>query len=270
MTRVASNCSEIVAFALMEDKVMRFFLVPLAVLIVCAAMGVAGSPQQGVRWDFEDGTIGQLPKGWTAARTGQGDGSVWKVVEDSSAPKGKNVLAQTSESPGVVFNLCMTNEPSFKDVELSVSFKAVRGKKDQGGGLVWRYIDANNYYVARMNPLEDNYRLFKVVNGKRTQLATKEDLRVPVGEWHVLNVTMNGDQIECSLDGEKHLEAKDGTFPKAGTVGLWTKADAQTYFDDFAVSVPKRLGSTSHVTRSRSVPGASNWKGQLKNNRDSW
>jgi hypothetical protein len=115
----------------------------------------------------------------------------------------------------------------------------VRGKTDQGGGLVWRYVDADNYYIARMNPLESNYRLYKVVNGKRTQLVTKEDLKVPVGQWHVLAVTMKGDQIECSLDGKKYLEAKDSTFPMAGKVGLWTKADAQTNFDDFSVAVPK-------------------------------
>ena len=218
---------------------MRFFLVPLALLFGCVASEVAGSLQQGDRWDFEDGMVGQLPKGWSSAKTGDGLGSVWKVVEDISAPKGKKALAQTSESPGPMFNLCVANEPSFKNVVLSVSIKSVRGKTDQGGGLVWRYIDANNYYVARLNPLEGNYRLFKVVNGKRTQLATKDDLKIPVGEWHTLSATINGDQIECSLDGKQCLEAKDTTFPMAGKVGLWTKADAQSYFDDFAVGVPK-------------------------------
>src|SRR5438094_512454 len=84
-----------------------------------------------------------------------GEGSVWKIVEDKSAPKGSKVLAQTAEGPGPLFNLCLADETSFRDLEITVSFKAVRGKKDQGGGLVWRYADPNNYYIARMNPLED-------------------------------------------------------------------------------------------------------------------
>src|SRR5207237_9664812 len=109
-------------------------------------------------------------------------------------------------------NLCVADGPSLKDVEIAVAFKAVRGKNDQGGGLVWRYQDANNYYVARMNPLEDNYRVYKVVAGKRIQLETKEDLKVPVGAWHTLRVTMKGEQIECYVDGKKQLEAKDSAI----------------------------------------------------------
>jgi hypothetical protein len=120
-------------------------------------------------------------------------------------------------------------------VEVQVAFKAVRGKADQGGGIAWRYLDANNYYLARMNPLEDNYRVYKVVAGKRIQLGTQEDVKVPAGEWHVLKVKQAGEQIECWLDGKKYLQVKDDTITKAGHVGLWTKADAQTYFDDLKV-----------------------------------
>lgn len=90
-----------------------------------------------------------------------------------------------------------------------------------------------------MNPLENNFRLFKVVGGKRTQLATKDGLKVPTGEWHTMSVSMKGDQIKCALDGKKYLEVRDGTFTKRGKVGLWTKADAQSHFDDFRVSGPK-------------------------------
>jgi hypothetical protein len=188
------------------------------------------------KWDFEDAEVGKLPKGWTAAKTGEGEGSVWKVVEDKTAPKGPKVLAQTAEGPNALFNLCVADDTSFKDVEVTVAFKANKGTKDQGGGIVWRYADANNYYVARFNPLEDNYRLYKVVAGKRIQLATKEELKAPAGEWHTLTIKMIGDQIECHLNGKRQLEAKDDTFPKAGKVGLWTKADAQTTFDEFTVS----------------------------------
>ena len=111
------------------------------------------------------------------------------------------------------------------------SRQAVKGKADQGGGVVWRYQDADNYYVARMNPLEDNFRVYKVIAGKRIQLETKENLKVPAGEWHTLSIKHVGDKIECSVDGRKYLEATDSAITAAGKVGLWTKADAQTYFD---------------------------------------
>jgi hypothetical protein len=189
------------------------------------------------RFHFDKEDVGKLPKGWKAAQTGKGEGSVWKVMADATAPsKSGLVLAQTAESPSALFNLCVADDTSYKDVEVSVAFKAVKGANDQGGGIVWRYQDANDYYIARMNPLEDNFRVYKVVAGKRIQLATKEDLKAPVGTWHTLTITMVGDHIECSLDGKKCLEAKDDTFTKTGRVGLWTKADAQSYFDDFKVS----------------------------------
>ncbi len=176
--------------------------------------------------------IGQLPPGWVAAMTGEGPGSVWMVVEDATAPGGR-ALAQTSAAgPNKLFNLCVAKKTSFRDLDLSVSFRAVAGKLDQGGGLVWRYIDAKNYYVARMNPLEDNYRVYKVVAGKRTQLATAS-LKIDAAKWHILRVVHVGKHIECCLDGKRYLDTNDGTFLKAGKIGLWTKADAQTHFVSF-------------------------------------
>jgi hypothetical protein len=193
-----------------------------------------GAKEHAFRFSKDD--LGKVPKGWTAAQTGRGEGSVWKVVADETSPsKTGYVLAQTAESPNALFNLCVADDTSGKDVEVSVAMKAVAGAKDQGGGLVWRYKDANNYYVARYNPLETNYRLYKVVSGKRVQLATKEDLDQPAGKWITLKVEQKGDAIECYLDGKKALEAEDNTIQKAGKVGLWTKADAQSYFDNLQV-----------------------------------
>ena len=179
-----------------------------------------------------DAKVGELPHGWLAAKTGEGPGSVWQVVEDATAPKGKKVLAQTSDKgPDGLFNLCVAENTSYKDIDLAVAFKAVAGKTDQGGGPVWRYKDANNYYVARMNPLEDNYRVYKVVDGKRTQLGSA-DVKIPAGEWHTQRVVHKADHIQCYLDGKLYLDVKDDTFKDAGKVGLWTKADAQTEFAD--------------------------------------
>jgi hypothetical protein len=214
---------------------MRWIILLVACAVLGAALEAAEEKVRAFRFGKDD--AGKVPAGWKADKTGKGEGSVWKVVADDTAPsKSGYALAQTAESPSAMFNLCVVEDTNYKDVEVTVAFKAVAGQKDQGGGIVWRYQDANNYYVARMNPLEDNYRVYKVVAGKRIQLETKEDLKVPVNEWHRLKITMKGDHIECFLDGKKQLDAKDGTFTKAGKVGLWTKADAQSHFDDFKVA----------------------------------
>jgi hypothetical protein len=214
---------------------MRWFAVIALAGLLMTSLGAAGEKERSIV--FKKADAGKLPKGWKAAKTGKGEGSVWKIVADKTAPsKTGHVLAQTAAGPGSLFNLCVATDTDYKDVDVTVSFKAVKGEKDQGGGIVWRYQDANNYYIARMNPLEDNYRLYRVVAGKRIQMETKEDLKVRAGTWHVLRIKMSGDQIECYLDGKKYLEGKDTTFTKAGKIGLWTKADAQTYFDNLKVS----------------------------------
>jgi hypothetical protein len=213
---------------------MRCLNAVTALAVLGGALAAADDRQPLFKFCKDD--VGKLPAGWKADQTGKGEGSVWKVVADDTTPsKAGFVLAQTAESPNAFFNLCVSQDSSFQDGEISVSFKAVKGKNDQGGGLVWRYQDADNYYICRMNPLEDNFRVYKVEGGKRTQFQSA-DVKVPAGEWHTIKVVQKGNQIECSLDGKKYLEAKDDTFPKAGKMGLWTKSDAQTYFDDFKVN----------------------------------
>jgi hypothetical protein len=210
-----------------------------ALTMLLLVIGAAEQDKPVLRIDFEDAVVGQLPAGWTADKTGKGDGSVWKIIEDKTAPKGAKVLAQTSLSgPNALFNLCIAAKPIVKDLDLSVSFKAVAGKKDQGGGPIWRCKDANNYYICRMNPLEDNFRLYKVVDGKRIQLATAEEIVAKEGAWHTIRVVQVGDQIRCYFNGKKLLEAKDDTFADAGKIGLWTKADAVTSFDDIVLTAP--------------------------------
>jgi hypothetical protein len=206
--------------------------------LIALALIPASDLHQARNITFAKSDLNKSPTGWTVTQTNQGENSsVWKVVADATAPSRTGfALAQTAASPNAVFNLCIANDASFKDVEVHVSFKAMAGKRDQGGGIVWRYQDENNYYVARMNPLEDNYRVYKVIAGKRIQLeTTKDDVVVPAGEWHKLTIRHVGDKIECFLDGKKLLAAKDNDIAKAGKVGLWTKADAQTRFDNFMV-----------------------------------
>jgi Domain of Unknown Function (DUF1080) len=212
------------------------FLLTVLVALPGVSLLVAADDQvRGFPFGPED--VGKVPAGWKADKTGKGEGSVWKVVTDNTTPSKKGyALAQTAAGPSPLFSLCVAEDTRYKDVEVSVAFKAVQGKIDQGGGIVWRYQDANNYYIARVNPLEDNYRVYKVIAGKRVQLETKEELNVSAGEWHTLKIKMTGDQIECYLDNKKELEAKDATIQEAGKVGLWTKADAQTHFVEFKVS----------------------------------
>jgi hypothetical protein len=213
---------------------MRWFQSVALLALAGAALSAAEEKARTFRFAKDD--VGKVPTGWHADKTGKGEGSVWKVVEDDTAPsKTGLVLAQTAESPGGVFNLCVVDDTSYKDLELNVAFKAMEGKQDQGGGLVWRYQDANNYYICRMNPLEDNFRVYKVVDGKRIQFDTKEGLKVPTGEWHTIKIKQVGDTIECWLDGTRYLQAKDDAITTAGKVGLWSKADARSYFDGLTV-----------------------------------
>ncbi|MBI3465826.1 MAG: DUF1080 domain-containing protein [Planctomycetes bacterium] len=215
---------------------MRFSC--LLTVVGCVLLG-ANTALAEDTWNFEDAQIGKLPEGWSSAKTGKGPGSVWKVTEDESAPAGSKVLTQTSpDGPNPLFNLCVADATSYKDIDLTASFKALTGKLDQGGGLVWRYKDANNYYVTRMNPLEDNFRVYKVAGGKRTQLGSS-DVTAAAGKWHTIRVVQKGDHIQCYLNGKLHLDVKDDTFTSGGKVGLWTKADAVTSFDKLSVSAPK-------------------------------
>ena len=208
----------------------------LAMLVALTGIVVSAEEGKERAFKFSKDDVGKVPNGWKAEQTGKGEGSVWKVVADETAPsKSGYVLAQTAESPRAIFNICVAEDAKYKDVELSVSFKAVAGKLDQGGGFVWRYQDHNNYYICRMNPLEDNYRVYKVVAGRRTQLGGKEGVKIKADEWHKLKVKVKGNNMEGYLDGEKLWEITDDTYADAGQVGLWSKADAQTHFDEFKV-----------------------------------
>jgi hypothetical protein len=174
-------------------------------------------------WTFDDETPGAIARGFT------NEVGKWTVVTSDSG----KALAQSAKNPDSVFNVALAGDTNARDVDLSVRMKAIGGEYDQGGGLVWRARDVKNYYLARYNPLEDNYRAYKVVNGKRT-LLQNADIAHTAG-WHTLRVTMEGDHIECSYDGKKYLDVKDSTFPEAGKIGLWSKADAQSQFDDLTL-----------------------------------
>jgi hypothetical protein len=185
--------------------------------------------------DFESFEVGKLPDGFSTALTGSGGPVSWMVKEESSAPSGGKVLAQTStDQTDYRFPLCVYDPVTAKDVEVSVKFKAVAGKVDRAAGLVVRFQDKDNYYIVRANALEDNVRLYKVVGGSRKQFAGTK-AKVSSGEWHALKLEVKGKHFEVFFDDKLLFEADDDTFKEAGRVGLWTKADSVTYFDDLKI-----------------------------------
>jgi hypothetical protein len=196
---------------------------------------------QGHSWNFDDDALGRNAPGFTDA-TGQ-----WRVAEDASAPSGSHVLAQESANAGSVFNVVFVDDTSFEDVDVSVRLRGVAGREDQGGGVVWRAQDVRNYYVARYNPLEDNFRVYSVKDGVRRMLRSVS-VELDHDAWHTVRATMRGDHIECYLDGTRSMDTDDGTFSTGGMIGLWTKADAQTHFDDLAAHAARPIIDPSVVS----------------------
>jgi hypothetical protein len=184
--------------------------------------------------DFDSDKTGKMPNGFSNQMTGKGGLGKWEVTNDDTAPSTPNILAQTSQDYfGYHFNMAINEKEIYDDLELFVKFKGVKGREDQGGGPVWRYQDANNYYIARANPLENNFRVYKVVDGNRLQMDSAR-LKVSSNEWHTIKIIARKNHIQCYYDGKPYLEVTDNTFQK-GKIGLWTKADAVTYFDDLEV-----------------------------------
>ncbi len=191
--------------------------------------------QTGERvWNFDRDTPGKPPAGFTSALTGQGAIGQWVVMKEATAPSQPNVLVQASDDKtDYRFPLAIAEGTNYKDLALSVRFKAISGKIDQGAGLIFRLKDKDNYYVVRANALEDNFRLYHVVSGRRIQFAGA-NFKVTSHEWHEIKVEARGDEFKCYYDGQLKFSAKDSTFKDAGKIGLWTKADSVIYFDDLA------------------------------------
>jgi hypothetical protein len=191
---------------------------------------------------FDSAKMGALPAEWSSAMTNRGGAPRWEVLQDTTAPSQPNVLAQTStDGTDGRFPLAVCDESDLKDGDVSVKFKPISGKVDRAAGVVWRYRDPNTYYVVRANALEDNVVMYKVEGGQRIALAPKGTSpktygvkhKVPSGAWSTLRVTFHGPVFTVYLNGERLFEVDDSTFTQAGKVGLWTKADSVTYFDDF-------------------------------------
>jgi hypothetical protein len=198
------------------------------------AFGLGAST--GTVINFDTAPLGKVPPGWTVAMTNRGGAPKWEIRKDQSAPTQPYVLAQVSNDPtGNRSPLAILDRMSLRDGDVSVRLKPVAGHEDQGGGLVWRYRDENNYYVARANALEKNVAVYRVVNGRRSQVLAVAKHEIPINAWSILKVSARGNRFQVYVDHRRVLQGQDNTFPSAGGVGLWTASDSVTYFDDFRV-----------------------------------
>jgi len=200
-------------------------------------------PVRQVTIDFEKSEAGVLPAEFTAELTAGGGEVKWVIESDPTAPAGEKVLAQTStDKTNKRYPVCVYNEFSGKDVDVSVRFKAISGEVDQAAGIVWRYKDKENYYVVRANALEHNVVMYKTQDGVRSDLKLKGKdsgygvkAEVPKDQWSTLKVSAVGNSFVVSLNDKPLFEVVDDTFTEAGKVGVWTKADSVTHFDDLRV-----------------------------------
>jgi hypothetical protein len=179
--------------------------------------------------NFDDAKVGEAPTGWTATRTGSGTAR-WTVEKDDTAPSKPNVLKQSGEA---TYPVCIKDATSLKDGFVEVKFKPAAGKEDQAGGVIWRAKDADHYYIARANALEDNVTIYHTIKGKRVSFKNT-NAKVASGQWHTLRVDFAGNKFTVTFDGKKVIETSDDSFADSGKVGVWTKADSVTLFDDFS------------------------------------
>ncbi len=207
--------------------------ISLTIIGTTLAVGLAAAETV----NFDNMQTGAPPAGWTATQTGSGTAK-WAVERDDSAPSKPNVLKQSGQA---TFPVCFKNETNVKDGFVEVEFKPVSGKEDQAGGVIWRVQDANNFYVFRANANENNAVLYKTVNGKRSPLdivGRKGGYgvkgTVASGQWHTLRIEFAGNRFKAYCDGKHLFDVEDNTFAGAGKVGVWTKADSVTLFDDFS------------------------------------
>lgn len=204
---------------------------PFSILL---ALGLVASPGRIINFDADP--LGKVPSGWTVPMAGSGSASRWEVLRDLTAPTQPYVLAQLSADSGANrFPLAIFNAVSLRDGDVSVRLKPVAGRLDQSGGVVFRYRDAGNYYLASTDARQQDVALFKVENGQRIPIGSPVKHEVPANAWRILKISVSGARIQVYLDHRRILSAEDSTFTAAGKVGLSTARDSVTYFDDFRI-----------------------------------
>ena len=201
-------------------------MVTRVLFLIMSPMSMAMAQTQTI--NFDNFKTGDPPSGWTATKTGSGQAK-WTIEKDDTAPSKPNVLKQSGQA---TYPVCLKDDTSLRDGFVEVKFKPISGKEDQAGGVIWRAKDSDNYYIARANALEDNVTIYHTIKGRRTE-KKRTNMKVASNEWHTLRVDFQNTHFSVTLDGKKAIEWDDNTFREAGKVGVWTKADSVTLFDDF-------------------------------------
>ena len=218
----------------MNGVVMAWIFI-ISIALVGTVTAQADQEIKPKTWNFDSDSISASPSGFEFQRTGKGSLGWWIVLAEKDAPSSPNVLAQIdTDNTDYRFPIAVANEPLLSDLRLSARCKPVSGRVDQACGLVFRYQDENNYYVTRANALEGNVRLYYVKDGRRHQIASW-DGKVAKGIWHEIRIDARGEHLEIYWDGKKVIDAHDTTFRDAGKIGVWTKSDSITYFDDLSL-----------------------------------
>ena len=199
------------------------WIVPMLITSLAATTAVADTI------NFDKDSTGAVPSGWTCGVTGRGSPK-WLVEADPSAPSQPNVLKQSGQG---TFPWCARKEVAVADGFVEVKFNAIEGREDRAGGVMWRWKDGDDYYIARANALENNVSLYHTTRGNRRTIKYV-DAPVPAGKWHTLLVEFAGKRIKVSLDGKLYIDSDDDHISGPGAVGVWSKADSVTAFDDFS------------------------------------
>jgi hypothetical protein len=216
------------------DPMTKLAIRLLATLAVVLLPLTGGAQMTGTSVDLSTAAVGAAPPGFEFGRTGQGRPGQWLVAEDGTAAHGRAIAQTNGDTTDYRFPLAIWQGASAKNVEVTLRFKPVGGKVDQAAGIAVRLASPDNYYVVRANALEDNVRFYRVVKGRREQLAGV-NTKVASGQWHALGLRAEGDRFTISFDGKQLYTATDATFAEAGRIALWTKADSITHFDDIRI-----------------------------------
>jgi hypothetical protein len=208
----------------------------VAACVLACATPPARSQPGAIMIAIDQMTVGAAPADFQFARTGQGAIGQWVVVEDATAASKRAIEQSNTDRTDYRFPLAIYQAATAKNVEVSLRFKPVAGRVDQAGGIAVRLSSPDDYYLVRANALEDNVRFYRIVKGRRQQLATA-NVKVASGVWHTLSIKAENDRFTVSFDGKPLHSITDKTFPAAGRIALWTKSDSVTRFDQINVQV---------------------------------
>lgn len=223
------------------------FLATLSAPLIVSAQSDVAAPsslsslaEKSTTIDFEHFQTGEVPGDFTPFLGGSGKESEWQIKAEPSAVSGTKVLAQTSyDQVDYRFPLLVYNDITAKNVRVVVQFKTLSGKIDQAAGVIVRFQDPEHFYVIRADALEDTVQLYRVVKGVR-HVVTGKNVRVESGHWHSLDVLIDDAHVTAFFDGQQLFDVRDDTFTTAGKIGLSTKSDSVTLFDNLQVTVLDR------------------------------